>query len=1194
MLAGVIEKRPWSIIVAWIIIVALLAQYAGQLDSVVKTQTESFLPEKVESVKADKELSRILGNNTNTGSAAGYMILVHNVPVDLDTYYKLKAPYSELRTEYNRSLFSWIDIITDIEEKIQTGLTQGVNQTVKAVKGVLEANDAYINGRNGVNQSATLIMRMDSSYVRLYNSSVKLESQIPGLRKMEETYYIACNKLLPALVTAYYDATRAEAILENYTSAYQRGTLNPEDIQTVESYTNLTEYGIPPVDQRLIQAVFYTVLSKGGPQVFNNLLALGIAENATWEAIASNTSQEEQARLKPLYQLVVNILVNDLANNTQHKELLLQSGNIYQAQLSLLQVLLGLEENEKPALVDAVTSMLEQSMPAEVAGIAEIMGKELKTVECNETTSYTVLKDTIKTLLETKSGISGNPMLDELADEIANESRPVSKETVMGIIKSVFLSSMQELGVPKADQLVENAAQIILWWDPNAEGLLASETGALRAATYLLVKGVNPELKPSDIPDIKSPDDAAYFFVENIFTHLGQPQLTSLLEALRGKGLLGVSEDKLVKALPDVLAPSIAEKGNMSINEARVIVETAVKVYTGNTSLDEAVDNLTRVKLADVFPDVIKRFRGIMVEKNLTGFIIAYNPQGGENPVETFKKLEGRVDGILRETGFNPVIYLGGTDFMEHEMREGAQKDIEKSDKISMALVLVILALVLESVAAVILPFIGIGFGLVTSLALAFFLAKSGLLDITTHSRTIMYTTGLGLGVDYAAYISKRFREAAAEGLDSRKAAAKAFRKGWKPVLTGALTASIGFGSMLVARDFPFVTSIGKGVPLAILSVMLASITFIPALLAYVGERNWFWWPRHPVETARKNKGKKELSRRLLAPIVSKPLIPLAIIVVMAAGAAIVMTGFQGSYDMSLNLPRDSESAKSLNVINTYYDPGILYPVHIVLSTSNKTQDMVSKVGSLSCVSNVIVKEGTNGRVVDVYMSVNPVSHEGVDCASQIRKTAHMVDSGSLVGGMSPVYLDLTNLINDEFYHRVYPVAIILMFITLLAAYGGVATALSAVIAVVLAAYAGSALAIVIYENLMGQDVLWFLPVIVFTAILGVGMDYNSFYLARAREECEEECGPGGVVESMVKGTPIIIGLATIMAGAYIGLAATSTPGLSEMGSALVFGVLLAGLNASILLTPPVVALMKDKAWWPLKPGGGKDGSEED
>jgi len=110
---------------------------------------------------------------------------------------------------------------------------------------------------------------------------------------------------------------------------------------------------------------------------------------------------------------------------------------------------------------------------------------------------------------------------------------------------------------------------------------------------------------------------------------------------------------------------------------------------------------------------------------------------------------------------------------------------------------------------------------------------------------------------------------------------------------------------------------------------------------------------------------------------------------------------------------------------------------------------------------------------------------------------------------------------------------------------------------------------------------------VVFTAILGVGMDYNSFMVNRMREECERSCSRDAVLNAMGSTSVLVVGLSVIMTGAFSGLLAFSAPGFRGMGLALMFGVLLAGLLASLLFTPLVVSLLGRYAWWPKRMRSG-------
>ncbi len=1189
MLSGVIRSRPWTIIVAWIIIVAILSQYAAQINNVVKTETESFLPERVESVRAEKELSKLYNaSGAEKRAEPEYLILVHGVDVSLDSYYKLKGPgrYDQLKEQAQGDIFSWIDIVDSVRENISQGYMKGVNQTVQAVKGVVMLNAGYNHSLYAAEMLTKAVAGADMAYTGLLKNMSLLAGNISGLKGFSSLVCSACNKFLPLEMKTYFDVVRAEALLEEYTNAYENGSLTPADVTVVVNMSNLTAYGVEPVTPDLVGAVFNFTLMSGGPQAFSNSLAAQLAAALVEQAVGDSMNSTQFQQVYPALTASAKVWYNFVVQRPDDRLIITQAPDPFQGQLLLLQNLSDSLPALKPEAAAKTAWEVYNATGGDI-GLLLLIANTTAQLGCDPNMTGEAVATAITVLLSSQ-GIP-QQMAQELAGQLV-ETGTVNRSLVLNIALELFSQKAAEKG-ENVSTLVPHLKELITSLDPAGQGNLTSGPLLNASAAYLVgveagaIQGP-PEAFVKPLAEQSPGLEEAVFRVYVMIVQYKQgPDAVPLLGALWDSGLLGSDNETLLSQIPQLLAPMTAKKANISNETALEIVKAAVEVYKGNITLEQAVDSLTNQTLEEVFPEVVDEIKGLLVEKNLTGFLISYNPQAAttEEKVNLTKHLKSLVKDSLERAGYGSAeVLAGGNGYMSWEMRQAALKDVQKSDRMSMVFVLIMMAIVLESIAAVFLPFIGIGFGLVTSLAIAYFLAKAGVIDVTTHSRTIMYTTGLGLGIDYAVYVSRRFREVAAEGLPSREAAARAFSLSWKPVIAGATTAMIGFGSMLIARDFPFLTSIGANVPLTIFMVMIASITFIPALLAYVGETRWFWWPRHPVETRKKA---RPATGGRLSVIARKPLPFLLLVLILGGLSAYVVASYQGSYDITLNLPHNTESYRAVQAINTYYDPGVLYPTYIIASSPDTAKEVSAKIQNLSCVSKTVVEENLQGRVVYAYMSVNPLSAEGVKCAEEIRGIAHSIDPGSLVGGMSSVNLDLRNEINHVFYHKVYPVAITLMFLTILAAYGGLAVALAAVFSVVLAAYMGSAATILYYEHVKNLEVLWYLPVIVFTAILGVGMDYNSFYIARAREECEKECSRDAVARSLRLGTPTVIGLSIIMASAYVGLAVTSTPGLASMGAALMLGVLAAGVNASLLLTPPLVALLGQASWWPRRAG---------
>lgn len=1146
----VLEERPWLVIAAWIIIVLVAASYAARIDEVVQTSQEEFLPPTAESVRAMERLAEEMPRSGEIAGSPDFMIVVHQVPIDLETYYKVKDWYiQDYRSMAPAAPYSWIDITWQAEDGIRQGMKQALNGSITALQGIAALSAAYNETLDRVNMTAMLIQVADSLYASMYQLGASLQEAVPGLQGLQQALYQACYNITPALAYTYYDVTRAEGLLEALTQAYQRGYLTSEDLARVVEASDRPPRG--PLGPGLVAAVFNYTLQLGGPSGWSNEAGARLAK----ALLNSTMPQEAQPLLEASYRAWAQVVAND----TSHKDIVYRSPGTGQ-DLLLDRVNRLLDTSRELAAVEALKT-LTGGMPEDQAALARLVGLNTIKSGCKPELFQEILVDSLAEFLE------GTGLHPEAARVIAVKAASGNFTSLDAAVIAVGLIKRE---APVNASIIDTMPDVLVSHDPNATGTLQGRE-AVRVAALLIAQAMGAGA--GELGQVGGLEEAAYRIMK---LAVGGGPEAGLLDELWKEGLLGRGPREVAQGSIDMLVERIASTGNLTREGARAIAEAAVRVYTGSSTIGEEVEALARAKLEEVFPSIVERLRGVMVEKGLQGFIVVLTPSGDglEERIAAANESAMLLESGLEAFGYKPETALGGQAVMEYEVREAAIRDVERSDRLSVVFVIIILALVLESIAAVFLPFIGIGFGIVVSLAGAYILAKQGMIDITTQSRTIMFTTGLGLGVDYAAYVAKRFREAMQEGLEPRRAAAEAYARSRRPVIAGALTASIGFGSMMLARDFPFIASIGSNVPLTILAVMLASITFIPALLAYVGSKRWFWWPKQP--------GAGTGSYRLhpLGRLVSsKPLAFIALVAVVTLLSAWVAAGFEGSYDLALNLPPDTGSRRALEMINTYYDPGTLYPVYVVASSPEKAQEVAKALTGLDCVARA--GQVGNTSIVRVIMAVNPVSSEGVECAEQVREAAHSVDPESLVGGLPAMNLDFRNLINDVFYNRVYPVALVLMFLTMLVAYGGVLTAAAAVLSVGLAALWGSSLTVLLYQEVLGEEVIWYLPVIVFTAILGVGMDYNSFYLARAREECMRECSIDSVAWSIAKGTPIVLGLSAIMAGAYLGLTLASSPGLSQMGMALVLGVLAAGLNASLVLTPPVIALLGHVAWWP-------------
>src|SRR5690606_10268891 len=95
---------------------------------------------------------------------------------------------------------------------------------------------------------------------------------------------------------------------------------------------------------------------------------------------------------------------------------------------------------------------------------------------------------------------------------------------------------------------------------------------------------------------------------------------------------------------------------------------------------------------------------------------------------------------------------------------------------------------------------------------------------------------GLGVGIDYALFIVTRFREERHRGRDNGESTAIAINTAGRAVLFAGITVVISLLGMLL-MGVQFVNGLAIGAAVTVAITMLASVTLLPALLGFAGDR---------------------------------------------------------------------------------------------------------------------------------------------------------------------------------------------------------------------------------------------------------------------------------------------------------------------------------------------------------------------
>ena len=786
----------------------------------------------------------------------------------------------------------------------------------------------------------------------------------------------------------------------------------------------------------------------------------------------------------------------------------------------------------------------------------------------------------------------------------------------------------------KGEEAAKTITVLLERFDPEARGVLASnETLAIRALYWLAGKqGHRIPFTPEQLRLVLRDPEALRQLVAKMFVNMSvekaPPETRPLVERIASivveKGPNIPSKEKW-SIVREVLAEQAKKMkkpgGEMSIPPRleEEVLDLAIEIAQHRVGLGEAAARITKeVLLGSIAPRLINETKGLMVSRDLRAFSIIVVPLGAsqEERAHNIEAVGNTTAKLLAENRLSARIYVSGEDIVLQQVRQYAIRDAEKTSKLSELGTFIVLLVLLESFFAVFLPYIGIILGLAVGGAIVYLAASHGIIDFSSHTQSVMMTTALGLGADYAGYLIYRFKEEYALTGDAREAARRSLKRAGPAILASALTVVIGFGSLLLAWDISFLRGFGEAIPIAVAATATASLTLVPALLALVGGKRWFWWPRRP-------RREKVVERRskVMESILRHEKAVLAAMVALILVSGYFYATFHGTHDMKLMLPEKAPALKAFQVMSTKFEAGITDPVFIVAETKQSiwsspaewklVEGLVDAVARVKGVATVMAPTRPMGRpvgnatlaeemggkaftspdgrivLIQVILGVDPYSRSGEKAIREIHRVAHdYAEAHGLrvyVDGSPYATLEMDDILTHEFYQRVLPGAAILMIAAFTLIFGGLWVSIAALIVIIGAAMTGIMASTLLFKYVFGKEMLWFMHIITLAAVMGVGMDYNSFFLARALEECHKTgCDPKeSVIRASGAVSLFIIGLSLVVTTAYAMLMTASNTGMREMGFALATTVFTAALMASYLLTPIVVSLLGRHAWWP-------------
>ena len=477
----------------------------------------------------------------------------------------------------------------------------------------------------------------------------------------------------------------------------------------------------------------------------------------------------------------------------------------------------------------------------------------------------------------------------------------------------------------------------------------------------------------------------------------------------------------------------------------------------------------------------------------------------------------------------------------------------------------------------------------------------ANIIDVPDWTTAVSGLIGIGVGIDYSLLVLTRFRAAMNDGKSRHDAVVEAVTTAGRSVVIAGCTVIIAiFGLALTGLSYMYGVALASSA--AVLVVMLASISLLPALLAYLGPK--VDRLRIPfLSRGLKIEGNGESPAARWSHMVQRrpwpfALAATALLLALAAPALGMRLGFPDAG----NDPSDTMTRQAYDLNTEGFGPGTNGPLVIgaELPDDAARGEMRQLATTLRAESGVAfvpdptINDDGSAAIVTVIPTTSPQDEETRDLVNRLRDDvlpAELEDTGitAQVGGVTAALEDQSEYITGRM--PVFLVGVVgLSFLLLLVAFHSPLISLKAAIMNLLSVGAAYGVMTLFAQGgtlgeLIGIDhevpVAPFMPVMMFAILFGLSMDYEVFLISRIREEYLKDGDTRrAVADGLAKTARVITAAAAIMVVVFLAFLAAPDVFLKLFGIGLASAIFLDATVVRMVLVPAVMQLLDHRNWW--------------
>lgn len=524
------------------------------------------------------------------------------------------------------------------------------------------------------------------------------------------------------------------------------------------------------------------------------------------------------------------------------------------------------------------------------------------------------------------------------------------------------------------------------------------------------------------------------------------------------------------------------------------------------------------------------------------------------------------------------------------------EQDLQRAEYVALPITLFLLVLIFASIVAALLP-ISVGvLAIVGGIGGTLFLAR--FTDVSQYAINVVTLIGLGVAIDYSLFIVNRFRDELAVGASREDAIATAMATAGRAITFSGVTVAVGLSAMLFFQG-TFLASMGAAGAIVVAIAVVYGLTFLPALLSVMGPkvdrlRLPFLGRRKPDGTGAWHSMAVSVMRR---PWVV--LLPALGLLLLAGTPFLQLRLANGDVDQ---LPPGNEARQGYDTLvsdfpgqdQTTIEAVVYYPDGSPLTADHvgAIYDLSRRLASLPNVLHVeSIGAGQHLAVIGVVTNKQYTSDAARAIVTAVR--AESVPGGQVLAtGDTAFDLDIVNFILQRTPTAVGTVLLI-TYVVLFLLTGSVVLPLKAVLTNLFSISASFGAMVWIFQQGHLSQLLGFtpqsidpsIPVILFSIVFGMSMDYEVLLISRIQEEYRRSGdNQAAVAMGLEKSGRLITGAAAIMCAVFLAFALANVVIIKAIGVGLAIAIAVDATVVRILIVPAVMRILGRANWWAPRP----------